>query len=164
MSMHNQKHRPHEGATFCLSGNLSAPLERAGPARVLIVEDDADLCRILNYQFVRAGFDVAAFHHGHDAVRWLDQHTPALAILDVLLPGLDGYALCRTLREHPRSEVRDVPVIMLTALFEDEHKRHGYRTGATMFFRKPMYTKRLVRHARALLESGRYPRSLPDMD
>lgn len=140
------------------------PASNAGTVSggILVVEDDMDIRIILHHRLTNAGYPVAAFSNGYDALEWLNHNTPVLAILDVLLPGMDGHQICQSLRAHGREEIRTLPIIMVTALQEDATKHRGYREGATMFLRKPVFSNRLLRHIETLLQQSEcYPRDLP---
>ena len=97
--------------------------------RVLIVDDDPDIQRLVSYNFSRAGFDVATAGSGRTALESVQKQLPDLIILDVMLPDIDGMEVCRTLRQ--RENTRTIPIIMLTARgeeilpFSDLQKRLG---------------------------------------
>lgn len=122
---------------------------------ILVVEDDLDLQQILAYNFKLAGFDVVQHTNGLEAWRWLERNEPALIVLDVLLPGVNGIDLFTRLRETDR--LAATPVIVTTALQQDETKRASYRIGAAMVFRKPFSPTRLVKHVVAALSGVRHP-------
>lgn len=128
------------------------------PGPILVVEDDADLQSILVYNLRKAGFDVVALSDGLAAWRWLEANRPALVILDILLPGLDGIELFGRVQRDAR--LAKTPVIITTALQEESTKRESYRIGATMVFRKPLSPTRLAKHAVAALSGPRRPADL----
>src|SRR4051812_50059197 len=95
--------------------SLSAPTMSAlsAPPKVLIVEDEVDLLRTLEYNFRQAGFDVFTTAHGRDALRIIGDKEPALVLLDLMLPDFPGTEVCRQIKSDPKT--RHIPVIMLTA-------------------------------------------------
>jgi two-component system response regulator CpxR len=114
--------------------------------RVLIVDDDTELCALLQEFLEREGFRVTLEHNG---IRGLDLASAGafdLVVLDLMLPGLDGFALLKRLRARSR-----VPVLMLTARGEDEDRIIGLDLGADDYLAKPFNPRELVARIRAVL-------------
>ena len=107
--------------------------------RLLIVDDDANLCHTLGYAFRQEGFEVVTANDGDQAILSFRQTHPDLVILDVMLPGRDGFEVCRSLRRES-----DVPVIMLTARDTELDKVVGLEIGAEDYHAKPFSTRQLV--------------------
>lgn len=116
---------------------------------VLIVEDEADLVTLLQYNLDREGFRTLVAMNGDEALMAVRETTPALILLDWMLPQTSGIEVCRQLRRHPRT--RDVPVIMLTARGEEGDKVRGLNAGADDYLTKPFSITELVARMRAVL-------------
>jgi len=116
---------------------------------VLIVEDEADLVTLLQYNLEREGFRTLVAMNGDEALTIVRETTPALILLDWMLPQTSGIEVCRQLRRHPRT--RDVPVIMLTARGEEGDKVRGLNAGADDYLTKPFSITELVARMRAVL-------------
>ena len=106
-----------------------------GKARLLIVEDDGDISNMLKIYFSSQGFDVDIAPRGREALEKTRQAMPHLIILDIMLPDIDGYEVCRELRTHTRTS--HVPVIFLTQKDERSDKLQGLELGADDYITKP---------------------------
>ena len=126
-------------------------------ARVLVVDDEATLVDTIRYNLRREGYEVQVAGEGNEAIRLARASTPDLVVLDLMLPGLDGLALCRAVRNGRAN--REVPILMLTARREESDKVVGLESGADDYLTKPFGVRELVARARALL---RRPRSVPE--
>jgi PleD family two-component response regulator len=104
-------------------------------SRILIVEDDLDLSEMLNAYFRVQGYDVQTAAWGEDAVRLSQETPPDLFVLDIRLPDIDGYEVCRRLRLHRRTQ--DVPVIFLTEKRDRVDKLSGLELGVVDYITKP---------------------------
>jgi DNA-binding response OmpR family regulator len=114
--------------------------------RVLVVEDDPDTRELLETLLARAGHEVAVAPDGHAALRELFAKAPALVLLDVGLPGMDGWQTLERIRE-----VSDVPVLMLTAFAGELEKVRGLSQGADDYVTKPFGRQELIARVSALL-------------
>jgi CheY-like chemotaxis protein len=106
-----------------------------GKGRILVVEDDLDISKMLRIYFDSQGYDVFVANRGHDALDTVRKKLPDVAILDINLPDIDGYEICRTLRTNVRTS--QVPVIFLTQKDERSDKIHGLELGADDYITKP---------------------------
>jgi DNA-binding response OmpR family regulator len=124
-------------------------------ARVLVVEDDATVAEVVVAYLRRAGLEAEHAGDGLSALTAASARPPDLAILDLMLPGLDGLELCRRLR---RAQA-DLPVVMLTARGEEEDRILGLEVGADDYVTKPFSPRELVLRVQALLRrsAGRAP-------
>ncbi len=122
-------------------------------ARVLIVEDEPAVRRLLAYNLEAAGFEVTAARDGEEALLQIEELPPDLLILDWMLPGLSGIELCRRLRRRPATA--RLPVIMLTARVEESDRLRGLETGADDYVTKPFSPAELVARVRAVLRRAR---------
>ncbi len=117
--------------------------------RILVVDDDAAILQLLRLILSNEGYAVISTANGEDAYEKAAQQIPDLAIVDVLLPGMDGYALCRKLRQNPGT--RSLPIIMLTAHGDVADRIKGFEAGADDFIIKPFENKELTYRVRNLL-------------
>ena len=106
-----------------------------GKERLLIVEDDADISNMLKIYFTGLGFDVDVAWRGADALEKTRQVLPHLIVLDIMLPDIDGYEVCRTLRTNTRTS--HIPVIFLTQKDERSDRLQGLELGADDYITKP---------------------------
>jgi DNA-binding response OmpR family regulator len=127
--------------------------------RVLIVDDDPILAQVLSRYLQRHGLETRWISEGDAVVSAVQRHAPDLVLLDVMLPGRDGYAVCRELRE-----ASDLPVLMLTALTDEEARVAGLEAGADDYVCKPFSPRELVLRIRSLLRRMRAdPAPLPHL-
>lgn len=110
--------------------------------RVLLAEDEPNIVESLTFLLERAGFDVAAEANGRTALDRALADPPAVMILDVMLPGADGFEVLRGLRADPRGKT--VPVIMLTAKGQREDRETALGCGADLFITKPFSNAEVV--------------------
>jgi len=115
-------------------------------AKILIVDDEPSITKTVQYNLEKDGYQVVTADNGIDAIELARKEKPNLAILDVMLPQLDGYEVCRTLRaEMP------IPIIMLTAKGEEIDKVVGLEIGADEYLTKPFSMRELQARIKALL-------------
>ncbi len=126
---------------------------------MLVVEDDPDIAALLRLHLSRAGFDVAVLDSGESAVQVVRDRQPAVILLDLMLPGLDGFEVCRALRADPSTAA--VPIIMLTARAEESDRVMGLELGADDYVTKPFSPKEVVARVRALLRRTQRQASHP---
>ena len=117
--------------------------------KVLIIDDDERLNALLTEYLARFGFSVRTAAHPDDGLRLLRNEQPELVILDVMLPALDGFAVCRKIRETSR-----VPIIMLTARGDVMDRIVGLELGADDYLPKPFEPRELVARMQAVLRRG----------
>ncbi len=114
--------------------------------KILAVEDDNTLLEMLKYNLERQGYDVITAENGRQALELARQHNPNLVLLDVMLPGMDGFEVCRILRKETI-----VPILMLTARTEEIDKVVGLEMGADDYLTKPFSMRELLARVKALL-------------
>lgn len=119
-------------------------------SQIVIVEDEPNITEVVSLYFNRAGFEVVSFTNGLVALDAISNHTPDLVILDVMLPGMDGFTLIRLLRDRS-----DVPIILLTARQEETDRIAGLELGADDYVTKPFSPQELVSRVRAVLRRSR---------
>jgi len=122
--------------------------------RILVIDDDQDMLRLLNRTLELEGFDTVIVADGDSAVDLLDKLDPDLIILDTIVPGLDSFQILNHMREHS-----NVPIIMLTSEYEVDTLRKAISLGADDFIRKPFSTRAFVARIRAKLR--RSPQRIP---
>ncbi len=123
---------------------------------VLVVDDDHKLISLVRMYLEREGFRVIAAYDGPQALSLFERHRPGFVILDVMLPRLDGIAVCRRLRRHSR-----VPILMLTARVDEVDTLVGLSVGADDYVTKPFSPRELVARVRAILRRAGPERTAP---
>jgi two-component system KDP operon response regulator KdpE len=116
------------------------------PARILVIDDDANLLRLLSESLEGAGYEVLASSNGLDGIKQLYTSRPELVILDVMMPRMDGWETLTRIRE-----MSDVPVIMLTARDAEVDRLRGFELGSDDYVTKPFSLAELNARARAIL-------------
>ena len=119
-------------------------------SKILVVDDEANVQRLLQYTLKQAGYTVAAATDGQEALKLWSSESPALILLDVSLPKLDGYAVAERIRAEEGNKGH-VPIIMLTSEKEVEQKVRGLRAGADDYLVKPFHQAELLARMRGLL-------------
>ncbi|MCI5772877.1 MAG: response regulator transcription factor [Clostridiales bacterium] len=114
--------------------------------RILIVDDDPNIAQLIKLYLEKEGYDVTVCDRGDTALSAFKQNPPSLVLLDVMLPGMDGYQVCRAIRQDST-----VPIIMLTAKDETFDKVLGLELGADDYMTKPFENKELVARVKAVL-------------
>lgn len=122
-------------------------------ATILVVEDEDALSALLEYNLQREGFSPRLVADGDDAMMSIEEEHPDLVLLDWMLPGLSGLEICRRIRA--RTELCDMPVIMMTARGEESDRVRGLDTGADDYLTKPFSVPELIARIRALLRRAR---------
>ncbi|HEY1123831.1 MAG TPA: response regulator transcription factor [Haloferula sp.] len=123
--------------------------------KILIVEDERDIADLVGFNLERAGYDVLKAHDGITGTEVAIRERPDLVILDLMLPGKDGYGVFKELRRDSRS--RDIPVIMLTARAQTEDRIQGLEAGADDYLTKPFSPKELMLRVQAVLKRSDGP-------
>jgi DNA-binding response OmpR family regulator len=119
-------------------------------ASILVVDDEPNIVLSLEFLLKQAGFRVRAVSNGEAALAAIAQEPPDLVLLDVMIPGRDGYAVCQEIRSNPAW--RDMRIIMLTAKGGDIQREKGLSLGADEYVTKPFSTRELVERVRRMLE------------
>jgi CheY-like chemotaxis protein len=111
-------------------------------SRILLVDDDVDLAGLVKTKLEVEGHEVAVTHSGEGAFELAKEFTPDIAILDIMLPGVTGYQICRRLRKDP--ELYKIGILILTALGEEPEILHGLEQGADLYLAKPFRLEDLI--------------------
>ena len=114
--------------------------------KILIVDDDVNICELLRLYLEKNGFESVVANDGLKAVEYASKYNPDLILLDIMLPGLDGWQVCREIRK-----TSEVPIIMLTAKGETFDKILGLELGADDYVTKPFDTKEIIARIKAVL-------------
>jgi DNA-binding response OmpR family regulator len=122
-------------------------------AAILVIDDDEIVARSVELSLRHDGFQVSVAHSGVEGLKLARRESPDLIILDILMPGMDGYQVCRELRQDPM--LGDVPVLLLTAKGKDEDKIEGFRAGADDYLTKPFNIDELILRVKAILRRNR---------
>jgi two-component system OmpR family response regulator/two-component system response regulator RstA len=123
------------------------------PYRMMLVEDDIELARLTADYLEKRGIRVSVEHRGDEALKRIVNEQPHMVVLDVMLPGMDGFDICRALR----TQGVDVPIVMLTARDEDIDQVLGLEMGADDYLAKPVQPRVLLAHIKAILRRLQVP-------
>jgi two-component system phosphate regulon response regulator PhoB/two-component system alkaline phosphatase synthesis response regulator PhoP len=118
-------------------------------SRIAVIDDEPDIIHLVSIHLRKAGFSVDSFANGRSLLKYLEASTPDLVILDLMLPDLDGFDVCRAMKADPRHA--EIPIIMLTARGQETDKVAGLELGADDYLTKPFSPKELVARVRAVL-------------
>ena len=129
----------------------------AGAQTILVVEDEVSIASFVSLYLKNAGYEVRAVSTGSAALTYLAADSPALIILDLMLPDLDGIEICRRVRK-----TSDVPILMLTARDEDVDKIIGLEVGADDYLTKPFNPRELVARVKSILRRSTTRRAVPE--
>lgn len=113
-----------------------------GKKRILAVDDEKLIVLAIRHNLQLAGYDVIEAYDGREALEKIEVHRPDLVILDVMMPELNGWDVLTCIRDDP--ELRDTPVIMLTALGQESDEREGIIRGADLYLTKPYEPQHLI--------------------
>jgi CheY-like chemotaxis protein len=125
----------------------SGSTEPKPPPLILVVDDDADTRDLVDMLLERAGYARAVAASGEEAVQLLEQQTPALIVLDLNMPGMDGWSVAALVRKHEKTA--RIPILVITGLTQNVENA-ARRAGATAFVLKPIDAKRFVKEVRRL--------------
>ena len=117
--------------------------------KILLVDDEPDILEFISYNLNKEGFEVFTSNNGKDAIKIAIDEKPALIILDVMMPDVDGIETCRVIRETP--ELKEVLIAFLTARNEDYSQIAGFDAGADDYINKPIKPRVLISRVKALL-------------
>ena len=127
---------------------------------VLIVDDEKDIRDLLAYNISKEGFAVLTAADGNEALKMLSEHPVAVVVLDIMMPGLDGYEVCKRIRSEKRTA--DIPVLFLTAKSAEIDQIVGLELGADDYIQKPVSPRVLVARVKSVLR--RSNESTPKLD
>jgi DNA-binding response OmpR family regulator len=122
---------------------------RSGQPLILIADDDPDILALVSFRLERAGYEVVQARNGEEAVQVALARRPDLAVIDVMMPRIDGYEATRQLRQ--QEETSRMPIILLTARVQEEDIARGFDAGADDYVRKPFSPQELGSRVQAAL-------------
>jgi CheY-like chemotaxis protein len=117
--------------------------------QILVVDDEVGALTLIGIMLERGGFEVLKAHNAYEALDVLKGTIPALIILDVMMPGMNGIDLCRNIRSSPQT--RDIPVLILSARGDAESVKEGIEAGANDYLSKPILHHDLITKIREML-------------
>ncbi len=118
-------------------------------SKILVVEDDHDIAQLLAITMKKAGYEVAVTENGYEALNSIRRHPPDLVILDLMIPGIDGFEVCKEMKRDPKTGA--VPVLIVTARGEEIDRIIGLELGADDYVVKPFSPRELLLRVRAIL-------------
>ncbi len=120
-----------------------------GQPLILIADDDPDILALVAFRLERAGYEVVQARNGEEAIQVALARRPDLAVIDVMMPRVDGYEATRQLRQH--EETSRMPIILLTARVQEEDIARGFDAGADDYVKKPFSPQELGSRVQAVL-------------
>ena len=128
---------------------------------VLVIDDEPELVKLLDYNLTKAGYLVLTAKDGESGLAAARRHTPDVIILDVMMPGLDGWEVCKRLRQDPATSA--LPILMLTAKADEGDRVLGLELGADDYVTKPFGVRELLARVKALLRRAEASASSPEV-
>lgn len=121
-------------------------------AKVLIVDDDPNILMSLEFLMRKSGYSVFIARNGTEALELLASNTPDIALLDIMMPDVDGYEICKHVKE--TEELKKCKIVFISAKTKESDIQKGYDTGADLYITKPFSTKFVVSKVKELLEKN----------
>ncbi|MCB1646986.1 MAG: response regulator [Pseudomonadales bacterium] len=121
-------------------------------SRVVIIEDEPDIIEVISYNLKREGYQVSAARRGDEGLNLVRNQSPALVLLDLMLPEIDGLTICQQLKSDPIT--RDIPIIIVSAKGEESDVVIGLGLGADDYIAKPFSPRELIARVKAVLRRG----------
>ncbi|RCK71945.1 MAG: Phosphate regulon transcriptional regulatory protein PhoB (SphR) [Anaerolineae bacterium] len=129
---------------------------------ILVIEDDEIVARTIERSLRGEEFKITVANSGIEGLKIARKLIPDIVILDVVMPGMDGYTVCREMRADPA--LQDVPILFLTAKIKDEDKIAGFNAGADDYLSKPFNIDELILRVRAILRRSQRARAVPEAE
>ena len=123
----------------------------AGKPKVLVIDEEENVCELITIYFEKAGYDVVCCGNGEDGIEMLQSQKPDIVILDLMLPGMDGLDVCKEVRKSS-----NIPLIMLTARVDEVDRVLGLEMGADDYITKPFSPRELLARVKAVLRRAAY--------
>lgn len=119
--------------------------------KILVVDDDPYILMSLEFLMKKNGYDVMVARNGTEAQELVEKQVPHLVLLDIMMPDVDGYEICRYIKKTPH--LQDVKVVFMSAKTKEADIKKGYDLGAALYVTKPFSTRELVKQIKELLGS-----------
>jgi two-component system alkaline phosphatase synthesis response regulator PhoP len=129
--------------------------------KILIVEDEKDIARMLEYNLSKEGYKIVLCRDGEEAVGLCRKEKPDLIVLDLMLPGMDGFEICKIVKAEEK--LKKTPIIMVTAKARESDKVIGLELGADDYVTKPFSPRELIARIKAVLRRVQDGRQLPEV-
>jgi len=129
--------------------------------QIIIIEDDKHISKLVKYNLEKAGYDCTVADEGEEALDVLAKERPDLIILDIMLPKMDGFEVCRAIKQN--TKLKNIPIIMLTAKGEEVDRIVGLELGADDYVVKPFSPRELILRIKAILKRGKSEESPKDV-
>lgn len=123
------------------------------PTTILIIDDEPDIVKLLDYNLTKDNYLTLSAKNGEEGLSLAGRYAPDLVILDIMLPGRDGWDVCKVLRADPKTS--SIPIIMLTAKAEDADKVLGLEIGADDYLTKPFSVRELIARVRTVIRRSK---------
>jgi DNA-binding response OmpR family regulator len=117
--------------------------------KILVVDDDPYILMSLEFLMKKEGYDVKVARNGTEALDIINNEIPKLILLDIMMPDVDGYAICRHVKS--TKKLKDIKVVFLSAKSRETDIQKGYDLGASLYITKPFSTRELMKKVNALL-------------
>lgn len=131
-----------------------------GPRKILVIEDDALIRELVRINLETAGYAVIIATDGFVGLELARQENPDLIVLDLMLPKMDGFKVCRILKFDEK--YKHIPILMLTARVQEADKETGFKTGADGYMTKPFEPEDLLKKINALIEEAKTKKISPE--
>lgn len=128
--------------------------------RILIIEDEKDIVRMLEYNLKKEGFETLSARNGEDGFAIARKENPDLILLDLMLPGMDGLETCKAVKNEAKTAL--IPIIMVTAKAQESDKIVGLELGADDYMTKPFSPRELIARIKAVLRRAKEKNNLPE--
>ncbi len=120
---------------------------------ILVIEDEKDIRELITFNLKKYGYNVITSINGEEGLQYSSLHNPDLILLDIMLPGINGFQFCSTIRK--RKNLKDIPVIIITALGDEKNIVKGLEKGADDYIIKPFSNKVLLARIRNVLKRNK---------
>ncbi len=119
--------------------------------KILVVDDDPYILMSLEFLMKKDGYEVKVARNGTEALELINIEMPSLVLLDIMMPDVDGYAICKYIKETKR--LKDIKVVFLSAKSKESDIQKGYDLGASLYITKPFSTRELMKQVKGLMAS-----------
>ena len=129
--------------------------------KICIIEDEVDIVRLMSYNLEKEGYQVLSYGSGEEAFSFVKNHLPDLVLLDIMIPSVDGFEVCKQLKADPNT--KEIPIIMVSAKTEEAHIVTGLELGADDYMPKPFEPRELLARVQSILRRSQSPSSMLDI-